>query len=872
VADAPASLQTALADRYRIERQIGAGGMATVFLAHDVRHDRKVAVKVLRPELAAVLGAERFLNEIRITAKLDHPHILTLIDSGSVEGLLFYVLPFVRGESLRDRLDQERQLGLEEALGVTRQVALALDYAHRQGVIHRDIKPENILLHEGEAIVADFGIALAMREAGGSRLTETGLSLGTPQYMSPEQATGDRQVDQRSDIYSLAAVLYEMLAGEPPVNGPTVQAVIAKLLTERPTRLRTVRDTVPASVDAAVAKALAKVPADRYPTAADFAAALVVTPEPEPQGRRSAVWTAALLAGGAVLVAGAIWATLTFGPRAETAPAVRDVPRIQVTFTGAASAPALSPDGQRMAFAERACGLGHCTHSLVVQDIGGAGSARLVEGYPGIYEIEWSPDSRFIKFTGTRPDGRYGDFLVPALGGATPRFLTANATDFLGNDSLLMTAWSAGESLWIGIAAATDARVRDTVRLVIPGLHLAGVEPSPDGRWLAGAGAPVTGGPPRVVVVDRRTVSVLDSVVLPPGADLVGWRPDGTGLVIAVPDSANPDFVRIEQRAVGRDGRLSTRRDVLLPGQRMLGGSVSAGGIAYATGAVEEAVFAASRPDRQSGDFDTREVTRSTGALRSTISPDGRYLSIAERVGAGGGGAWRLGLEPFDGGARVGVSEAIPGFRDLAWSPGNLFYLARDRDRARVVRVDPVTGKGQDVGAIRDSMPRYIVVLRNGELAWPSGESAVTVRLGAPGGASRDVPVGMFLLGLRASPFDDGLMAWGWSVPDGDSLLAVRVDPAGGRVTRLAAGVFEGAVGYHWLTPELIEVVMLETVQNSGLYHLHVPTGRFERITGMPLDQVAFVSFSDDGRRLAIRTEEVRSDIWLARVFDPPVR
>ena len=206
-----ARLFGALADRYRIEREIGRGGMATVYLARDLKHDRDVALKVLRPELAAVLGVNRFLNEIRISAKLDHPHILTLIDSGAADGFLYYVMPFVRGESLRDKLKREKQLKVDEALDITRQVTSALEYAHRHGLVHRDIKPENILLHEGEAMLADFGIAMAVKEAGGSRLTESGVSLGTPQYMSPEQATGDRPLDARSDVYSIAAVLYEML-------------------------------------------------------------------------------------------------------------------------------------------------------------------------------------------------------------------------------------------------------------------------------------------------------------------------------------------------------------------------------------------------------------------------------------------------------------------------------------------------------------------------------------------------------------------------------------------------------------------------------------------------------------------------------------
>lgn len=263
-----------LAARYRIEREIAAGGMATVYLARDLKHDRDVALKVLRPDLAAMVGGQRFLEEIRITAKLDHPHILTLIDSGESDDVLWYALPYVRGETLRQRLDREKQLDIDEALAITQAVGDALEFAHQHGVIHRDIKPENILLFEGEAMLTDFGIALALSHAGGPRLTESGLSLGTPQYMSPEQATGERAMDLRTDIYSLGAVLYEMLAGEPPHTGPSAQAVIAKLLTEPPTRLRVVRNTIAEGIDAVVAKALAKVPADRFGTARQFTEAL----------------------------------------------------------------------------------------------------------------------------------------------------------------------------------------------------------------------------------------------------------------------------------------------------------------------------------------------------------------------------------------------------------------------------------------------------------------------------------------------------------------------------------------------------------------------------------------------------------------------
>jgi serine/threonine-protein kinase len=267
-------LKAALADRYRLEGALGEGGMATVYLAHDLKHDRRVALKVLKPELVAALGAQRFLKEIQVTANLQHPHILALYDSGTADGALFYVMPLVRGESLRDRLTREKLLPVDETIRIVRQVAGALDFAHRQGIIHRDIKPENILLHDGEALLADFGIALALTEAGGGRLTGTGLSIGTVQYMSPEQATGERDLDARSDIYSLGAVTYEMLAGEPPVTGPTPRAMIAKLMTERPMSLRVVRDVVPPSLDDAVMRALAKAPTDRFPSAREFADAL----------------------------------------------------------------------------------------------------------------------------------------------------------------------------------------------------------------------------------------------------------------------------------------------------------------------------------------------------------------------------------------------------------------------------------------------------------------------------------------------------------------------------------------------------------------------------------------------------------------------
>src|SRR5688572_9366752 len=285
MSDALSRLRTALSGRYEIDRELGAGGMATVYLAHDIKHDRAVAIKVLHPDLGAALGAERFLTEIKTTAKLQHPHILPLLDSGDAAGLLYYVMPVMTGETLRGRLTRERQLPIPEAVRIAREVASALDYAHRQGVIHRDIKPENILLHDGQALVADFGIALAVSTAG-TRMTETGMSLGTPHYMSPEQAMGEREITARSDVYALGAVTYEMLVGEPPFTGPTAQSIVAKVLTEEPRPLLPKRHTIPRHVELAVLTALEKLPADRFATAAEFSNALN-NPGAITQGRRS---------------------------------------------------------------------------------------------------------------------------------------------------------------------------------------------------------------------------------------------------------------------------------------------------------------------------------------------------------------------------------------------------------------------------------------------------------------------------------------------------------------------------------------------------------------------------------------------------------
>jgi len=439
-------LSTALSDRYRIERHIGEGGMATVYLAQDVKHDRKVALKVLRPELAAVIGAERFLNEIKVTANLQHPHILPLHDSGEASGFLYYVMPFVEGDTLRDKLKRERQLDIDEAVELTRSVAAALDYAHRQGVIHRDIKPENVLLHDGQAMIADFGIALAVSHASGTRLTETGLSIGTPHYMSPEQAMGDRELDARSDIYSLGAMLYEMLSGDPPYTGSSAQAIVAKVITEKAPPVTVARDTVPSHIAAAIAKALAKMPADRFRSAADFAAALVnpgFTTPAGVTGTTGGTGTTGPSRRGVLIAAGAAVVTLVAGLVAGRVTASKPPAKLiefsiaapdSVTLTGrcCGNAVALSPDGQTVVFAGTKGAGGPLFRRLL-----GRVEAEPIPGTDGGSVPFFSPDSRWLGFFA---DGKLRK--VAMAGG--PPIPIANV------DRVAEASWGAGDIIVYG--------------------------------------------------------------------------------------------------------------------------------------------------------------------------------------------------------------------------------------------------------------------------------------------------------------------------------------------------------------------------------------------------------------------------------------
>jgi serine/threonine protein kinase len=408
--DALERVTRTLADRYQVERLIGEGGMATVYLAKDLKHDRDVALKILKPELGAVLGTDRFLAEIRVTARLQHPNLLPLFDSGDAEGILYYVMPYVEGESLRARLDRERQLPLDDTLHIATAVANALDYAHAHQIVHRDLKPENILLQSGQPLIADFGIALAVSKAGGQRVTQTGLSLGTPQYMSPEQATGDRQIDKRSDIYSLGAVVYEMLAGEAPHTGGTVQAIVAKVLTERPRHVRMLRPSVPEHVDEAIDGALEKVPADRWQTAGEFAEALrgrartlpsrtgSFRPSEISSGRRtlrSKLRDPILIGAVAVAAAATAFAgwSATRGDRNQSSGPARFLFASPNEVASEIGTVDISPDGRTIAFVAKVAG----SNRLALRSLDSL-TTRQLPGVTNPQFLSFSPDGKWIAF------------------------------------------------------------------------------------------------------------------------------------------------------------------------------------------------------------------------------------------------------------------------------------------------------------------------------------------------------------------------------------------------------------------------------------------------------------------------------------------
>ncbi len=679
-------LRSSLADRYTVERELGQGGMATVYLATDRKHDRPVAIKVLRPELGNALGAERFLREIRTTAALRHPNILPLFDSGATDdgpdGLLFYVMPLVEGESLRTRLDRERQLPVNDALRITGEVAAALSYAHARGIIHRDIKPENILVENGRAIVADFGIARAVTTDSGTALTQTGLVLGTPVYMSPEQGMGESGLDGRSDQYALGCVLYEMLGGEPPYTGPTAMAIAAKRLLEPVPKIRTLRETVPEHVAVALNRALAKTPADRFTDVAAFAHALVadeaVLPPPSAgpssASRRLSGKLAIAASAAAVLSLGALW----FASRDRAAPFPTIGSTSQVTRDPALELdPALSPDGSMIAYAQ-----GTPTKLQVyIQPVaGGRPMALTTDTTESFRAPVWSPDGRSIAF-----QGKDGVWLAPAAGGAARRVVQL--------DTALMPMGSGSISAVTGLAWSRDG-TRLAYTTLEPILNLASVVPgsetvriqtpampaspawSPDGKWVAvavgnspfifgtgylgntGNSAIVlipTGGGPAVPVTDGASLNQSPQ-----------WSPDGRALYWISDRGGNRDVYRVRVASTGSPAGPAERVTTGLDAHSI---SLAANGSALAYSVFRTYSNIRSLPIPAAGPVVAAESGTPLTTGRQTIesvevSTDGQWLVFDSDRG-GNADLYRM---PAVGGEPVRITSDSGGDFSAVWS------------------------------------------------------------------------------------------------------------------------------------------------------------------------------------------------------------
>jgi len=681
-------LTQALAASYRIEREIGSGGMATVYLAQDLKHDRQVAVKVLDSDLAQSLGAERFLREIKTAANLTHPHILPLHDSGDADGFLYFVMPYVKGESLRARLTKEKQLPVEDAIQITREIADALAYAHEEGIIHRDVKPANIMLEAGHAVLADFGVAQAVAEAGETRITKTGVSLGTPPYMSPEQASGESDLDGRTDLYALACVLYEMLVGQPPFSGATTAQVLARKLSAPPPSIHPVRPSVGPELDELIGRALRTTPADRFQSVPDFLTALRSiqlgdtvggSPShpsfPRTEQRRWLLWS--LAAVSVVSVALAALAFLTGGP-GPPAEILLPVSR-QVTFDGGILEATMSRDGRFIAYRT-----GQGQNRIWVQELAGGNPVEVFTTSEFLCCMAFSPDgSRLVFNVGGRAAG--STVILPRLGGPSPRPVDADVISIWSPDGTQLASWWP-QATHIRITEVASGELVDSVAIGVDHGWVLGADWSPDGRFLAVAlGAGQKHQLWTLEILTGRITMLLE------GGDLMVVGPRWSPLESAIYFWGGLDFFKLR---VGRNGEVKGdpvlisaehSRSSYNPSVPVFSISDDLGQMAYrrSQGFSNLAHYTVDTLTRLTAD--QRWLTGGTNSrFTPRVSPDGEWVVYTET----GTGGWNLLLGSIHGGSPRQLTFEAESAWSPAWSPDGRFiayYDARDEKSISVI-------------------------------------------------------------------------------------------------------------------------------------------------------------------------------------------
>jgi hypothetical protein len=903
MSDVPTALTAALADRYAIERELGAGGMATVYLAEDLKHHRQVALKVLRQELAAALGAERFHREIQIAAKLQHPNILPLLDSGEAGGLLYYAMPYVEGQSLRERLAREGALPVPDTVRILRDVVDALTEAHSHGVVHRDIKPENILLRGRHALVTDFGVAKAVSEATGRQtLTTAGVALGTPAYMAPEQASADPHLDHRVDIYAVGAVAYELLTGRPVFMGTTPQMVLSAHVTEAPLAITKFREAVPRSLEALVMRCLAKQPADRWQSAEELLPQLEalatpsggITPtdtQPLPAAPKRGLPATGWLAAAGVLVAMVIvWSVAGHGGRVPApSPFLAAIP-VQLTTSGRVIGGVPSPDGSLLAYSEEHCESGAaCRGDLVIREVAGEGASTIVS-QPGRYAnpVAWSPDGRWVVFDDPyREKGIVGGLFIVSQRGGTPRRLAPGGplptAGFVAPDTLVLTATDGPH--WLRRLVASTGAVVDSVLVPIGG-YVGGVMPAPSGaRLLVMHQSKLVFNP----MTDSSTVSIVDrsgrvtDSIRIASLSSAAWAGGSDAVVLAEPVGRRVPEGRVGlvfvRRRIDTRGRFLAGTDTLRTLAEgagiLLGMSADGTQLFYQmTRGGEVGLWTATRANAGSPFARGRKIGSTTGSLEAAVSYRGGWVFLGEVIITPAGTRVRITVEPFARGESHVLEPGLLGMLTGAFAPGDdsLAVMTDAGSGRTALTVYPLPSGTPVQRGTFDGVLIDCEWLSDGRLATVV-DSRRLIRIIGRKGEVTDIPVPDSLGSVWAaapSPFTTAFAVATFAVRGERPVLIVhRVNPDDGRYTLVTRDSTFSTLSSHlwWTTDGFLHTPMAGPGdERVRLYRVPIGGGAFEAEPRIGFESNASVnSLSLDGRRAIVQVQSKNTDLWVLR-------